>query len=94
MQKWGNKIFSNQQLGTKGHQDSNANGVRTANYATSKNLVKSTIFLHRNIHKYTGTTPDGKTHNQIDHILIDMRWHLSILDVRSSGKLTVILNTI
>jgi hypothetical protein len=66
----------------KVHQDSNASG-RKVNYATSKNLVKSTIFLHRNIHKYTGTTPDGKTHNQIDHILIDMRWHLSILDVRS-----------
>jgi len=46
MQKWGNKIFSNQQLGTKGHRDTNANGVRTVNYATSKNLVKSTIFLH------------------------------------------------
>jgi hypothetical protein len=38
---------------------------------------------HRNIHKYTSTSPDGKTHNQTDHILIDRRWHSSILDVRS-----------
>ena len=25
-----------------------------------------------------------KTHNQIDHIMIDRRWHSGILDVRSS----------
>ena len=34
-------------------------------------------------HKYTWTSPDGKTHNQIDHVLIDSGWHSSILDVRS-----------
>jgi hypothetical protein len=28
-------------------------------------------------------SPDGKTHNQIDHILVDMRRHSNILDVRS-----------
>ena len=66
------------------HQDSNDNGVRIVNFATSKNLVvKSTMFPHRNIHKYTCTSSDGKTHNQIDHILIDRRWHSSVLDVRS-----------
>jgi len=66
------------------HQDINDNGVRTVNFATSKHLVvKSTMFLHQNIHKYTWTSPDGKTHNQTDHILIDRRWHSSILDVRS-----------
>jgi hypothetical protein len=58
------------------HQDSNDNGVRVVNFATSKNLVvKSTMFPHWNIHKYTWTSPDGKTHNQINHILIDRRWH-------------------
>ena len=36
------------------HQDSNDNGVRIVNFATSKNLVvKSTMFPHRNIHKCT-----------------------------------------
>ena len=66
------------------HQDSNDNGVRLVNFATSKNLVvKSRMFPHRNIHKYTWTSPDGKTHNQIDHVLIGRRWHSSVLDVRS-----------
>jgi hypothetical protein len=56
------------------HEDSNDNGVRVVNFATSKNLVvTSTMFPHRNIHKYTWTPPDGKTHNQIDHVLIDRR---------------------
>ena len=60
------------------------NGVRIVNFATSKNLVvKSTMFPHRNIHKYTWTSPDGKTHNQNDHVLIDRRWQSSVLDVRS-----------
>jgi hypothetical protein len=66
------------------HQESNDNGVRLVNFATSKNLaVKITMFPYRNIHKYTWTFPDGKTHNQTDHILIDRRWHSNILDVRS-----------
>jgi len=46
-------------------------------------VVKGTMFPHRNIHKYTLTSPDGKPHNQIDHVLTDRRWRSSILDVRS-----------
>ena len=38
---------------------------------------------HRNIHKYTWTSPDGQTHNQIFHILIDRGWYAIILDARS-----------
>jgi len=40
------------------------------------------MFLHRNIQEYTCTSPDKKTQNQADHILID-RWHSSVLDARS-----------
>jgi len=41
------------------HQNSNDNGVRIVNFATSKNLVvKRTKIPHQNIHKYTWTSPD------------------------------------
>jgi len=81
--KVGRQIIFKPTIGQESlHQDSNDNGVRLVNFATSKNLVvKSTMFTHRNIDKYTWTSPDGKTHNQIDHVLIDRRWHSSILDV-------------
>jgi hypothetical protein len=41
------------------------------------------MFPHRNIHKFTWTFPDGQADNQTDHILIDRRWHLSVLYVQS-----------
>jgi len=62
---------------------SNDNGVKNSKFFTYKNLVvRSTKFPQRDIRKYTWTSPDGKVHNQIDHVVID-RWHSSILDVRS-----------
>jgi hypothetical protein len=52
------------------HETSNDNGIRVVNFSTSKNIVvKSTMFPHHKIH----TSPDGKTHNQIDHIFVDRR---------------------
>jgi hypothetical protein len=46
---------------------SNDNGVRLVIFDTSKNLrVKSTMFAHRYIYKYTWPSPDGKTHNEIE----------------------------
>jgi ATP-dependent exoDNAse (exonuclease V) alpha subunit len=65
-------------------ESSNDNGIRVVNFATSKNLrVKSSMFPHRNIHKYTWSSPDGKTNNRIDYFLVDRRRNSSVLDVRS-----------
>jgi hypothetical protein len=41
------------------------------------------MFSHLHLRKYTWTYADGKIHSQIDQILIDRRWHSSILDVPS-----------
>jgi exonuclease III len=58
------------------HKISNDNGVTVVSFVPSKYLsVKSTMFPHRTIHKFTWTSPDVKTHNQSDHILIDRRLH-------------------
>jgi exonuclease III len=58
------------------YEISTDNGVRVVNFATSKNLVvKSTMFPHRSIHKYTWTSTDGKMHIRIYHILIDRTRH-------------------
>jgi hypothetical protein len=76
-------IFKSTTVNESLHEISNDNGVIVVKYGTSKILiVNSTMFPHRMIHKFTWTSPDGKTHNQIDHILIDGRRHPSILDVR------------
>jgi len=51
------------------YQGSNDNGFRIVNSGTSKILVvKSTMFLYQNFHRYTWISPDRKTHNQISHI--------------------------
>jgi hypothetical protein len=70
-------------IGNEGlYHDNSDNGVRIVNFATSQNLiVKNTVFLHRNFLQYTWTSADGKIPNQIDHILIDRRWHSSILGI-------------
>jgi len=55
-------------------QGSSDTGVRIINSATSKYLVaNSTMLPHRNFNEYTWTSPDAKTHNQVDNILIDKK---------------------
>jgi hypothetical protein len=66
------------------YEISNDNGVRVVNFAILKTLrFKSPMFPQHNIYKYTWTSPDGKTHNQTDHVLVDRRRHSNVLDVLS-----------
>ena len=67
------------------HQDIDDNDVIIVKFDTTKNfLINITMFPQRNFHKYTRTSADSHTHNQINHILIDRRWHSTLLDERSS----------
>ncbi|XP_054289682.1 uncharacterized protein LOC129004977 [Macrosteles quadrilineatus] len=66
------------------HNVSNDNGIRLLSLACATNLyISSTSFQHKNIHKETWISPDGRTKNQIDHVLIDKRHKTHITDVRS-----------
>jgi hypothetical protein len=44
--------------------------------------IASTCFEHKNIHKVTWVSPDGRSFNQIDNILIDARHGTDIMDCR------------
>jgi len=43
------------------------------------------MFAHHNIHKYTSTPSDGKTHIYIDHNLTDKMRYIIIVDIRYFG---------
>jgi hypothetical protein len=45
------------------HKISNDNGVKSSKLCNIQKSFKSPMFQHRTIHKFTWTTPDGKTHN-------------------------------
>ena len=46
-------------------------------------LVKSTYFEHKDIQKYKWISQDGRTLNQIDHVLVNRRGHTNIMDIKS-----------
>ena len=53
-------------------------------FAISKGLnVRSTKFLHKDIHKETWYSADGRMANQIDHVLISNRLRSAITDNRA-----------
>ncbi|XP_062566351.1 uncharacterized protein LOC134228685 [Saccostrea cucullata] len=50
---------------------------------TNELVIGESLFPHKNIHKTTPESPDGKTKNQIHHIMISQRWRSSLHDVRA-----------
>jgi hypothetical protein len=67
------------------HELSNNNGVRVVNFCPVKKFVKSTMFPHCSIHKYTLTSPDKKACIQINLVLIDKKWHSNTDDIQAYG---------
>jgi hypothetical protein len=51
----------------------------TVVYIAHKKPVKSIMFPHHNIHKYTRTSLHGKRHNQTDHVLMDKRIQVQLM---------------
>jgi len=59
-------------MGKEGVGERNDNGQRLVDVCMENGLViGGTIFKHKNIHKLSWVSPDGRTSNQIDHICIN-----------------------
>ena len=57
-------------MGTHGCGLMNDNGERLIDFCATNNcVIGGTIFSHKAIHKLTWRSPDGKTSNQIDHVI-------------------------
>ena len=64
--------------------DRTDNGARFVSSCEVNNMaIVSTMFPHKDIHKYTWSSPDGTTRNQIDHITINGSYRRSVTDVRT-----------
>ncbi|XP_065582594.1 uncharacterized protein LOC136041763 [Artemia franciscana] len=78
------KSYCPEVLGSKGLGEINENGTLLVDFALTNDLIiRGTIFAHKTIHKYSWSSPDGRTHNQIDHLLINRKWKSSLQDVRA-----------
>ena len=65
------------------HSSSNDNGTRLLDFCVAHQLtIGGTLFQHKDIHKGTWRSPNGRTVNQIDHICISKRFGGSLLNVK------------
>ena len=70
-------------IGRHGLGTCNENGERLLAFCSFNEMViGGTIFPHKDIHKATWQSPDGRTENQIDHFCISKKFRRSIDDVR------------
>ncbi|XP_049301896.1 craniofacial development protein 2-like [Bactrocera dorsalis] len=75
------------------HEETSPNGLRLIDFAGARNMVIcSTRFQHKKILQATWLSPDRKTTNQIDHVVIDGRHVSSVLDVRARTRLCAVKN--
>ncbi len=66
------------------HSSSNDNGTRMLDFCALHQLtIGGTLFQHKDIHKGTWRSPNGRTVTQIDHICVSSKWSHSLLDVKT-----------
>ena len=70
--------------GTHGSaQETIDNGEHLLLFCSINSLaVSSSFFSHKDIHKKTWRSRDGKIRNEIDYVCISQRWKSSVKDVR------------
>ena len=85
---WNAKVGNNntnreEVMGKFGIGIMNDNGERLFDFCSANGfIITGTIFPHKDIHKLTWRSPDGRTVNQIDHVLVNGNMRTSILDTR------------
>lgn len=61
----------------------NENGELLTDFREANEMViGGSLFPHKECHKMTLVAPDRRTQNQIDHVMISLRWRSSLQDVR------------
>ena len=72
------------EMGSQGCGTINNNGERLVNFCLNNNCaIGGTIFQHKDFHKLTCKSPDGKIVNQIDHLVINNKWRSSLKEVHT-----------
>ena len=74
-------------MGREGEGVESENGCLRKDLCRENGLViGETLFKHKKVHKMTWTSPDQRTINQIDHVMINQKWRRSLLDVKSCER--------
>ena len=56
-------------------------------FCALSNLSIASMFPHKNIHRYTWTSPNGQHHNQIDHMAVRSNFKRSVQDNRAETQI-------
>ena len=70
-------------MGENGCGTRNGNGERLIDFCLNNNCtIGGSIFPHKNIHNLIWKSPDGRTTNLIDHIIVNNKQRRSLHNVR------------